>query len=58
VKRAPLATWKFNAMKKATKAKKGVQRPATSATPDVISPSGTSRANIAEWGIATRPRYR
>jgi len=35
-------------MKKARSAKKGVQKPATSATPEVISPRGTSRAKIDE----------
>jgi len=44
-------------MKKATSAKKGVQKPVTSATPDVISPSGTSRANVDTYGSATRSRY-
>jgi len=55
---APLANWKFSAMKNATRAKNGVQKPATIAAPDVISPSGTSRAKIVEYGIATRSRYR
>jgi len=44
LKSAPLANWKLNAMKKATKANSGVQHPAISAAPDTISPSGTSRA--------------
>jgi len=54
---APLANWKFSAMKNATRANNGVQTPAIIATPDVISPSGTSRAKIAEYGSATRSRY-
>jgi len=45
-------------MKKAMNANSGVQNPAISARPDVISPSGTSRAKYDEYGIATRSRYR
>jgi hypothetical protein len=57
LKRAPLANWKFNAMKKATSAKNGVHNPDSIAMPDVISPSGTKRAKIDEYGIATCCRY-
>jgi hypothetical protein len=44
--KAPLANWKLNAMKNATNANSGVQMPATSAAPDMSSPSGTSRAKM------------
>src|SRR5205085_137591 len=57
LKSAPLATWKFSAMKKATNAKMGVQKPASRATPADSSPSGTTLANVATPGNATRCRY-
>jgi len=53
---APLANWKFSAMKKAMKANNGVHTPAIIAAPELISPSGTRRAKIAAYGSATRSR--
>src|ERR1700687_992169 len=44
-------------MKNAMNAKSGVQKPSTSAIPEQISPSGTSRAKNARPGMATWPRY-
>src|SRR3954451_15636890 len=54
---APLANWKVKAMKNATAAKNGVQKPAISAPPQTISPNGTIRAKCEAYGIATRSRY-
>src|SRR5579864_5616527 len=44
-------------MKNATNAKKGVQKPTTSASPETNSPIGTSRANTSPPGTATWWRY-